>query len=93
MTLHVRGWEADQIDLAAESICEACSDGMFEGSEILELSDDEVERVLDDEFPEDEIEALLVVADLRAQSTRDSERLSRALYDLDAFAYEYGDED
>ena len=93
MTLHGRGWDAEDIDAAAEAVCEACADGAFEGMEVLELQHEDVEAILDDEYPEEEVGALLELADLRAREDSESIALSRALYDLDAFAYEYEQEE
>lgn len=93
MKLHVRGWDTDDIDGAAEDLLEACTEGDFEGTRILDLSVPDTARALGASPPEDEIRALLVVADLRAREGPEASALHRALYDLDAFAYEYAGDD
>lgn len=94
MKLHTRGWDSDDIDQAAEAINEACTDGVFEEMEILDLSEADVQVVLDDDaVPDDECAALLIIADLRSRQSADARDLHRALYDLDAFAYEHAGND
>lgn len=87
LRLHVGGWDSDDIDAAAESLSEACTDGPFADAEIRELSRADVARVLGSELPERDLDALRVVADLRSQASREADALADALFDLDAFAY------
>jgi hypothetical protein len=49
--------------------------------------------VLRQRLPADEARALVVVAELRAAQGGEADALRRALYDLDAFAYEYAGDD
>lgn len=93
MTLHVAGWDTDDIDAACEALAEACDEGPYEGSEILDLGEDQVARVLGSAPPADQTRALLRVAELRNRVDPEAEALRRALYDLDAFAYEYAGDD
>lgn len=89
LKLHVRGWDTDDIDLAAEALLEACTEGDFEGTEISALGDGDVVQILEQRVPEDECRALRVIGQVRAQQGPESDALQRAIYDLDAFAYAY----
>jgi len=93
MNLHFRGWDADDIDLGAEALCETCAEGVFEDREILDLPDHVVQLVLGDDLTKVEVAALRVIADLRGQETAEAAILRRAIYDLDAFADAFADGD
>lgn len=93
LTLHVGGWDTDDIDDACETLAEACDEGILGANEVVDLDADDVRSVLDNELSVEEADALILIADLRQQVGGDAEALGDALYDLDAFAYEYSDED
>ena len=89
MKLHVAGWNTDDIDSACEALAQACDEGSLEGFEICDLSADQVRGVLASPVATDEADALRRVADLRHRVGPETEALRAALFDLDAFAYEY----
>ena len=92
LRLHVHGWNADDIDEACEALYEACSEGMYEGGLVDDLTPDQARSVLNTNIRTSLLMDLQQIAALRSQQTPDAERLRRALYDLDAFAYEFGDD-
>ena len=51
MKLHVGGWDTDDIDAACEALCEACREGRLAGTEIAELTPDQVRSVLETDVP------------------------------------------
>lgn len=84
--LHEMGWDTDDIDAACDKLVEACTeDGDFEGNEPSELSTGQLTQVFGDEVSETEQQAVVVLAELRAQEDPDSEALQEALWDLDDF--------
>ena len=89
MRLHLAGWDTDDIDAACEAVEEAAGSGVSIG----ELSSAEVRDALESEVRDDEVSALLTIADLRARQGAEAQSLRDALYDLDAFAYEYAGDD
>jgi hypothetical protein len=89
MRLHVRGWEPDDIDAACEALREACSEGAHAGAQLASLTPSQVGRVIGQTLGEDEVAALLRVAELHGREDADGELLRAALYDLDAFAFAY----
>lgn len=84
-SLYEMGWDADQIEGASEVLAAACLDGPFEGEEIADLADHQIEHLLGDELTEEEAEALRVVAALNDTSDPESDALRGALWDLDDF--------
>jgi hypothetical protein len=93
LKLHARGWNTDEIDAACETLAEACEAGAFQGAGIGELSAEQVGSVLESALPAAETEALRRVADLRHRVGKEADALRAALYDLDAFACEFGGDD
>lgn len=87
--LHASGWNADDIDEACEALSEACSEGVYEGTAVRDLTTDQIQAALRAEVPAPQLDALRVVAALREQQNAEAEQLRQALYDLDAFAYEF----
>ena len=84
--LHASGWNADDIDEACEGLYEACSEGAYEGTDVEDLSSQQIRSVLKVDVGERLVVAIRGVAALRAQQTPEAEALRKALYDLDAFA-------
>jgi len=93
MRLHVAGWDTDDIDAACEALVSACEEGPASGAEVTELTAAEVRDILETPVADEEISALLTVAALRAMEGAEAQQLREALYDLDAFAYEYAGDD
>ena len=93
MRLHVGGWDADDIDEACEAIYEACTEGTHEGVAVEALTPLEVCGVLNVELDEALLSALQAIAALRGRQDREADDLRQALYDLDAFAYDYAGDD
>jgi len=84
--LHEMGWDTDDIDSACEALVEACSDGLFEGTEPSELEPDQLEQVLGGEMSRTEREAVVCLAEVRAQEDPEAEAMREALWDIDEFA-------
>lgn len=89
MRLHVAGWNSDDIDDACEALAEACDDGAHAGTAIDALTPDQVRATVKEPLETRVAAALVTIADLRRQGTTAADELRTALYDLDAFAYEY----
>lgn len=89
LTLHTGGWNADDIDEACEAIHEACTEGAWEGFEIADLTVDQVRAVLGVDEDAGLLRSVQAVAVVRGLQDTDSEALQRALYDLDAFAFDF----
>ena len=87
--LHVHGWNADDIDEACEALYESCREGAYEGIAVADLTTAQMRRALSAEVAEPLLHALRGVAGLREQQGPDADELQRALYDLDAFAYDF----
>ncbi len=84
--LHEMGWDTDDIDSACEALVEACTDGAFEGSEPSDLDSDQLRQVLGSEPSQSELEAVVCLAEVRAQEDPEAEAMREALWDIDEFA-------
>jgi aryl-alcohol dehydrogenase-like predicted oxidoreductase len=91
--LHTNGWNADDIDEACEAMHEACDEGQYEGTEVRNLTLPQVQSVLKVTLDGRLLRSLQAIAALRHLRNTDAEDLQRALYDLDAFAYEFAGDD
>lgn len=90
--LHELGWESDDIDSACEALVEACTDGIFEGTEPTDLADEEIEQILGSELEPAARQALARLASMLGEQHAEAEALREALSDLDEFAYGRADD-
>jgi hypothetical protein len=84
--LHEMGWDTDDIDFACEALVEACREGIFEGNEPSDLDGDQLKQVLGDDMSTSEQEAVVTLAEVRAQEDPEAEAMREALWDIDEFA-------
>jgi hypothetical protein len=84
--LHEMGWDTDDIDSACEALVEACRDGIFEGSEPSDLDSDQLKQILGNDMSGSEQEAVVCLAEVRAQEDPEAEAMREALWDIDEFA-------
>ena len=87
--MHLNGWNADDIDEACEALYEACSEGAYEGVAVVELRPAQVTALLGVDLDPRLVTALQQVASLRAMQTAEADDLRAALFDIDAFAYDF----
>jgi len=88
--LHVIGWDADDIDHACQALNDACSDGgAFDGCAVMDLDFSAVRELLRADLTSGAVASLLLVANTLGQVDSEAAALREALYDLDAFAYDY----
>jgi hypothetical protein len=92
LRLHNGGWNADDIDKACATVHDACDEGKCEGTEVGDLTLTQLRSVLHLGLDEHVLRSLQTIAALRRCQDHDAEELRRALYDLDAFAYDFGDD-
>lgn len=85
--LHEMGWDTDDIDAACDKLVEACTEGGdFEGTEPSEMNPGQLQEILGDEVSGGEAQAVVVLAELRAQADDpELEAMQEALWDLDDF--------
>lgn len=93
LQLHTAGWNADDIDEACEALHEACDEGEFAGTEISDLTPHQIRYLLSVTLDLALLSSLRAIATLRHRQSLDAEELQRALYYLDAFAYEFAGDD
>ena len=93
LCLHTHGWNADDIDEACEAMHDACNDGEYEGVEVSHLTLAQVQSVLKVDLDARVLRSLQEVAVLRGRQSVEAEDLQRALYDIDAFAYDFAGDD
>lgn len=93
LRLHTHGWNTDDIDEACEALHEACDQGEYEGSKVSDLTLAEVKSVLKVDLESGLLRSLQAIAELRSRQSPDAGDLQQALYDLDAFAYDFAGDD
>lgn len=81
------GWDSDDIVDACAALAEACEENAVGADEIVDLTDEEFEQILDGTLDEQVATAVREIADLYARQDARSDALRRALFDLDAFTY------
>ena len=91
--LHAQGWSADDIDDACEALHEACTDGALKDSLVTELTAGQIRSELGITVDDALAASLRRIAALRSRRDADTEHLRHAMYDLDAFAYEFAGDD
>jgi hypothetical protein len=84
--LHEMGWDTDDIDSACDALLEACREGIFEGNEPSDLDSDQLKQILGDDMNSSEQEAVVCLAEVRAQEDPEAEAMREALWDIDEFA-------
>src|SRR5688572_10006289 len=84
--LHEMGWDTDDIDSACEALVEACREGVFEGNEPSDLDSDQLKQILGGDMSSSEQEAVVTLAEVRAQEDPEAEAMREALWDIDEFA-------
>jgi hypothetical protein len=84
--LHEMGWDTDDIDSACDALVEACREGIFEGNEPSDLDSDQLKQILGGEMSSSEQEAVVCLAEVRAQEDPEAEAMREALWDIDEFA-------
>ncbi len=89
MRLHVSGWDSGDIDAACETLIETCEEDPESQLELATLGPSRVREILGTRIADDEVAALLQVAAVRSSQGAEGQALRDALYDLDAFAFDY----
>src|SRR5262249_9517728 len=84
--LHEMGWDTDDIDSACEALVEACREGIFEGNEPSDLDSAQLKQILGGDMSSSEQEAVVCLAEVRAQEDPEAEAMREALWDIDEFA-------
>ena len=87
LRLHTHGWNADEIDEACEALHETCEEGMYDGTDLAELTLAQVQAVLNVTLDHRLLECIHTIAVWRRRLDQEGDDLRRALYDLDGFAY------
>ena len=67
-------------------LVEACREGIFEGNEPSDLDSDQLKQILGDDMSSSEQEAVVCLAEVRAQEDPEAEAMREALWDIDEFA-------